>query len=358
MAAFTWYLTDITRSSGSGPWTVNSSTQIDVWFGSTADWALVPPAQQATYELHILSDNDGLVDADEARLALTQYNGSYSFPGNFGYLGTLDIDPDGSGPSGLVPSVGLAVDGSALKSSQHAVVLTLEPITASTLPDSYKGGKSRFKAFRPGKFTPPCLTRGTLVRTPGGPVAVEALRVGDLVETVDHGARPVTMICSTEVAAAGLSASPELRPIRIRAGALGDGLPTADLVVSPQHRMLVRSKIAQRMFGALEVLVAAKQLLAIDGVEIDEIGQGVEYFHILFDEHEVIFANDAPTESLFTGPEAIKALSPAARAEVFSIFPELEEDDTTMLPARPLVQGRRGRQLANRHAIQSRELLM
>lgn len=115
MAAFTWYLTDITRSSGSGPWTVNSSTQIDVWFGSTADWALVPPAQQATYELHILSDNDGLVDADEARLALTQYNGSYSFPGNFGYLGTLDIDPDGSGPSGLVPSVGLAVDGSALK---------------------------------------------------------------------------------------------------------------------------------------------------------------------------------------------------------------------------------------------------
>ena len=53
------------------------------------------------------------------------------------------------------------------------------------------------------------------------------------------------------------------RPIRIRAGTLGNGLPEADLIVSPQHRVLVRSGIARTLFGADEVLVAAKQLLAL-----------------------------------------------------------------------------------------------
>ena len=358
----TWYLTDVTRTGGSGDWTVNGpSTQVDVWFGTQAEWNALTPTEQGAYDIHVVSV-DSLVDAAEAKASFSAYSSTnslgYTFPNNSGFLGTNTIDINGNAPGGIEPSVALAVDGGSIQSSNHAIVITLDPITAATIGDGYQPGQGNFSPFRPGKLTPPCLTRGTLVRTPGGPVAVEALRVGDLVATADHGARPVAMICSTKIAAAGLSAAPELRPIRIRAGALGDGLPTADLVVSPQHRMLVRSKIAQRMFGALEVLVAAKQLLAIDGVEIDQIGQEVEYFHILFEEHEVIFANDAPTESLFTGPEAIKALSPAARAEVFSIFPELVEDDTTMLPARLLVQGRRGRQLANRHANRSSELLM
>nr|AIA91314.1 CAZy families GT4 protein [uncultured Gluconobacter sp.] len=97
---------------------------------------------------------------------------------------------------------------------------------------------------------------------------IEDLRVGDLVLTKDDGPQPLRWISSRHVSAEMLAAHPNMRPIRIRAGALGEGLPLRDLIVSPQHRMLVRSKVAERMFGEEEVLVAAKHLLELDGVDV------------------------------------------------------------------------------------------
>lgn len=76
----------------------------------------------------------------------------------------------------------------------------------------------------------------------------------------------------------------------------------------------------------------------------------VEYFHMLFDRHEVVISNGAETESLFTGPEALKSLGAAAVAEIFAIFPELKDPNNGLAPARPLVPGRKGRSLASRHA--------
>ncbi|KRW97185.1 hypothetical protein AQY21_05000 [Paracoccus sp. MKU1] len=100
-------------------------------------------------------------------------------------------------------------------------------------------------------------------------------------------------------------------------------MPTGDLVVSPQHRILARSHIAQTMFGTAEVLVAAKQLLALDGIEIAEDLSEVEYYHILFDHHEIVFSNGAETESLYTGAEALRVVGPAAAQEILALFPEL-----------------------------------
>ena len=133
-------------------------------------------------------------------------------------------------------------------------------------------------------------------------------------------------------------------------------LPARDLLVSPQHRILVRSHIAQRMFGVDEVLIAAKQLLLLDGIDYVTDCDEVEYFHLLFERHEVIYSNGAATESLFTGPEALKAVDPAARAEILALFPELLATDRAWEPARRLGEGRRGRQLAKRHAENQREL--
>ena len=113
-----------------------------------------------------------------------------------------------------------------------------------------------------------CFGRGTLILTDCGDVAVEDLREGDLVMTRDHGAQPIRWIGSHCMGAVILYAQPHLRPIRISADALGQNAPAQDLIVSPQHRVLVRSKIAQRMFGATEILVAAKHLLELDGVNI------------------------------------------------------------------------------------------
>lgn len=56
------------------------------------------------------------------------------------------------------------------------------------------------------------------------------------------------------------------------------------------------------MFGTDEVLVAAKQLLQLDGIDIATDVERVDYYHILFDRHEVMILNGAETESLYTGP--------------------------------------------------------
>lgn len=111
-------------------------------------------------------------------------------------------------------------------------------------------------------------------------------------------------------------AAPRLRPIRIRAGALGQGALAQDLVVSPQRRIVVRSTIARRMFGTAEVLVAAKQLVLVDGIDVAEDLAKVEYFHLLVDQHKVVVSSGAEPEALFTGAQALRLVGPAARKEI------------------------------------------
>ena len=202
-----------------------------------------------------------------------------------------------------------------------------------------------------------CFARGTRIETPRGPVAVEDLRAGDLVLTRDRGAQPLRWVGSSRVDGGTLASTPRLRPIRIRAGALGQHAPAQDLLVSPQHRILVRSKIAQRMFGAAEVLVAAKQLVLLDGIDVAEDLAEVEYFHLLFDRHEVVISNGAETESLYTGPQALRSVGPAARQEILDLFPQLLDEAFVVEAARPLSSGRMGRKLAMRQAQQGRALL-
>ena len=205
----------------------------------------------------------------------------------------------------------------------------------------------------------PCFTKGTFIDTTRGAVRVEDLKIGDLVLTQDHGPRPIRWLGSRRLSAHGLDILPNLRPIRIAAGALGQGRPERDLLVSPQNRILVRSKIAINMFGAAEVLVAAKQLLQVDGVDYARDVQEVDYFHIMFDAHEVIMSNGAETESFYTGDEALKSLNSAARREIFALFPDLRDRDPDMRPlgAKRLLSGREGRRLVQRHIGKGRELL-
>ncbi|SMO68804.1 Hint domain-containing protein [Paracoccus laeviglucosivorans] len=199
-----------------------------------------------------------------------------------------------------------------------------------------------------------CFTAGTLIETPDGPMQVQMLQPGDLVLTRDHGPRPLRWIGRRLLSAAELRLAPQLNPIRIRTGALGQGVPQRDLTVSPQHRVLVRSAIARRMFGADEVLVAAKQLLALDGIEQLQVAQ-VEYVHILFDGHEIVASDGAWTESLYTGAEALKSLGQAARDEIFALFPELQGSPAPA--ARPFATGARARQLAARHQRNGKALV-
>ena len=202
-----------------------------------------------------------------------------------------------------------------------------------------------------------CFAAGSRILTQTGERCVEHLSVGDRVFTRDRNLQTIRWIGRRSLSARALQANPNLAPIRIRAGALGDGLPTADLVVSPQHRILIGSRIAERMFASHEVLVAAKQLLALDGVEVaTDIGR-VDYYHILLDRHEVIFANGIGTESLFTGEQALEAMSIEARIELFSLFPQLALAQRETPSARPLAPGRKARKMVDRHIKNQRPIL-
>ncbi|EBA11745.1 Hint domain-containing protein [Roseobacter sp. CCS2] len=204
---------------------------------------------------------------------------------------------------------------------------------------------------------PLCLTAGARITCPEGARAVEDLAVGDLVVTRDHGPQPIRWIGQRVIALDELRADPKLRPVQIIAGALGAAIPDRDLSVSRQHRVLVCSKIADRMFGKREVLVPAIKMADMPGVFLDKNCTSVTYFHLLFDQHQIIYAEGAPVESLFTGPEALKSVSPAARAEIMALFPEVAHLDYTPEPARFMPSGKLQKHLIARHVKNNRAIV-
>jgi hypothetical protein len=88
----------------------------------------------------------------------------------------------------------------------------------------------------------------------------------------------------------------------------------------------------------------------IDGIDRVDDGQLVTYYHIMFEDHQIIMANGCLSESFFTGPEALRALSSAARQELYDIFPELMLMSGTLHhPARPFLTGKTARTLISKH---------
>lgn len=201
-----------------------------------------------------------------------------------------------------------------------------------------------------------CFAAGTMIRTDKGEVAIQNLSKGDMIWTRDNGFQPLRWIGVSHLDAVDLAAKPKLLPIRIKAGALGVNMPVADLVVSPQHRVLVRSAIAQRMFGTAEVLVPAKHLTELPGIDVDATVTSISYHHLMFDAHEVVLSNGAESESLYPGPQALRALSAAAIAEIEAIFPGIMSAQSEPAMARPFARGAKVRQLASRHVANSQPL--
>ncbi len=240
----------------------------------------------------------------------------------------------------------------------HGIVATTAPLQEgvtysfdSSPPVGFQGSGGAFYHGAVPYALLVCFTSGTMIRQKAGEIAVEELEVGDPVMTLDHGEQPIRWIGSRSLSAVELALFPKLRPIRIAAGALGDGSPERDLIVSPQHRMLIRSAIAERMFGASEILVPALKLLDWAGVERVSGEDGVTYWHFLLDDHQLVTANGAVSESLFVRPQTMEAMPEDGRAEIIALFPELGARGYRPAPARPIVAKRRQvRRLMVRHA--------
>lgn len=163
----------------------------------------------------------------------------------------------------------------------------------------------------------PCFVAGTLIATPDGEVPVESLNPGDLVVTHDNGPQPLRWIGSRVV-----PAQANFAPICIAADTFGQH---RELLVSPQHRVLIRDGLAELLFGETEVLVAAKDLVNDRSVRAIEGGE-VEYVHILFDEHQVVFSEGLATESFLPGPQTKDSFEAEIVEEICALFPEIDPE--------------------------------
>jgi hypothetical protein len=163
----------------------------------------------------------------------------------------------------------------------------------------------------------PCFVAGTMIATPDGERAVEGLQLGEMVLTKDEGPQPLRWMGSRTV-----NAEDNFAPIRIRANTFGEH---DDLLVSPEHRILIRDSVAELLFGEQEVLVAAKELVN-DRSVTRCVGGQVTYVHLMFDSHQVVYSEGLATESFLPGPQTTKSFERAIVDEICTLFPEIDPD--------------------------------
>ena len=304
---------------------------------------LSPTAEPTVIEV---SDDDGVIDEVDGNQTLvsdvTVDGTSYSA----GTSVNTAYDLINTSTGHKLTSLHMGGDGY----QQGAVdgVISTEPLVAG---QTYTFNRERTSHRQANNYEDyvACFVAGTLIETIDGPVAVEDLAAGDLVRTKDGTSKPLRLRLHREISRADLVRNPQLRPVRITAGALGAGLPRRDLLVSPQHRMLANSPICGRMFGEQEVFLAAAKLTAMPGIYVDDTIEALTYFHLVFDAHEVIFSEGAPTESFCCGEMAMAGLTPEARAEILKLFPKLKNGRFQLKHARPLPENRMQKIAVMRH---------
>ena len=182
---------------------------------------------------------------------------------------------------------------------------------------------------RRSKADPPtviCFTPGTRLRTETGAVAIEDLSPGDRILTRDNGPQQVLWSGHRRMSGARLFAMPDQRPIRLRQGALGVDRPDADLVVSPEHRVLVKGRAAQDLWGEPEVLVRAADLVGDRFITVDHSLRETFYVHLMLERHEVIWANGLEVKTFHPGVMGLDTLSGLQRDSLLDLRPELAEN--------------------------------
>ena len=170
----------------------------------------------------------------------------------------------------------------------------------------------------------PCFTPGTLIATARGERPVEDLQVGDRIITRDNGIQEIAWVGHKQFQGAELVRNPHLKPVLIKAGSLGNDLPERDMLVSPNHRLLVASDMTQLYFEESEVLAAAKHMVGSQGIHRVDVTQ-TTYIHFMFERHEVVLSDGAWTESFQPGDYSLKGIGNSQRNEIFELFPELRE---------------------------------
>jgi hypothetical protein len=268
---------------------------------------------------------DGGVDPDTQVVIGGQ---TYSFTVN--WIGTLPTTS--SQGSGQVPAeyrgayvIRIAVqDYPTAGSVTYLSFMPYEDATAAEM-DAFGGGRIGVQRMdtTPDPI-PVCFASGTRIETPSGMVEVERLRIGDFLQTHDCGPLPVLWIGCTDHAWPGTD--DRLRPIRIPSGSWRAGEPLRDLVVSPQHRILLAAEQCRETGGQQEWLVPAVGLVGYRGIHQHIACRSVRYYHVLLERHAILRAEGMLTESFYPGPMALRMMSLRQRLAILSLFPALRSD--------------------------------
>jgi len=178
------------------------------------------------------------------------------------------------------------------------------------------------------------LAEGANLRTPCGPRRVENVRPGDMIVTRLNGVQAVRLVWRRRLSAEALRATPGLAPVRLKPRALGPMMPRQDVVVAPDHKILIPG---WRLVGWPEdaqLLVPAAEIArASDAAYVDRARDDVTFYQFVFDGPQVLSANGLPVESLVPDPGVIASLAPAERDSLTRRFPQLARDPAAYPPA-------------------------
>lgn len=169
-----------------------------------------------------------------------------------------------------------------------------------------------------------CFTPGTTIATPDGAQDVATLKEGDRVQTQDNGSAEILWIGRRIVSGARMKVDPNVRPIRLREGALDRDVPDAGLLVSPDHRIVLRGARARSLFNAEEVLVKARDLVNDHSVLRAQNLTHVTYIHMMLEQHEIVFANGVATETFHPASAALGSLRTEEQGRLLQRVPEIK----------------------------------
>ena len=274
----------------------------------------------SAYDLNNNASNDTFtIDGDEKTHDATMlFDATLTYKDGSTANISAVVMQDTNGDAYLMPEVTNNADAAAMGAGPIASITLNAPIYANGNP----GQGFNLTGNRHDTNFVPCFTPGTLIATKMGERRVEDLRPGDRVITRDNGMQELLWVGRKTLSKQELADNADLQPILFRAHSLGPDSPERDTMVSPNHRMLVADDRVRLICAEREVLVAAKHLTHLDGVERVALDE-VSYIHVMFRSHQVILADGAWSESFQPGDQALGALGRESRDELLRLFPEL-----------------------------------
>ena len=321
----------------------NYNTEMDGFTVTLTLKAPVIPGEENTIKIGIADAGDAAYDAnlliagDSLQTELIAMDDTLTINGHgTGHLDVLGNDTHAEGSSLTIThinsqpvsagdTVTLATGEQVTLNADGTFSIANDEVETNTFSYTVKDDLGNTDVGFVEVSTVPCFVAGTLINTVSGPVAVEDLEQGMMVETRDRGPQPLRWIGRSERRAKGDDA-----PVIFAAGALGDH---GRIALSPNHRVLITSERAELLFGQSEVLIKAKHLVNDHSIRVQADGEPVTYVHLLFDQHEIVSGNGLESESYHPGAETLEAFDPETRSEVLDLMEDWRNYGPTARPS-------------------------